>query len=675
MKFANLNWQIGLLLSVTLFTAFVAQASVNQTSKVERGTLLLNYLQDNKQVSQSSPLVSTQVKMQVTGLLARVTLTQQFTNPGEHWANGVYLFPLPENSAVDHLQMQVGERVIIGEIKPKAEAKKVFEQAKRAGKKATLLQQQRANMFTTRIANIAPGESISITLEYQQQVDYRDGRFSLRFPMTITPRYLPAARVEGDFSERGFASQVQINAPMQHEHELPAQLNLQVQLDAGVALDKIESEFHPLVKNRLSDSQYQLHLAQKTAANRDFVLNWWPTLGVQPKAALFSQQHKGEQYGLLMLLPPQPKVVEQPLSREVIFVLDTSGSMQGASILQAKQALVYAINNLTANDSFNLIEFNSHARALWQSAVPADDMSKAEALGFVHGLQADGGTEMRQALQLALQDVDFQNQQNVRQVLFITDGSVGNESELMGYIKANLGRSRLFPIGIGSAPNSYFMAEAARMGKGSFVYIGSTSQVQSKLRPLLDKLQRPVIADLAAQFSQQVETYPQQLGDLYAGEPLLLSFRADTAPDEVKITGKTGQQSWALAVPTQQGAEQAGLNVRWARNKIESMHRAYRLDRSANNQKADLKQAIVDTAMQHHLVSPFTSLVAVEQKISRLEGVKSLDKDIPRARPAGWKSQGVGQLPQTATDAPWLFKMGGLLLGGSLCLLVIARRF
>lgn len=672
MKTASLVIQAGLwLFGAALLLPLSTQASTHTSSDIQRGTLLLSAIEQENINSTSefdSPLLNTQVSMQVSGLLARVTLTQEFHNPGENWVNGRYLFPLPADSAVDQLRMQIGERVIIGEIQPKEAAKQTFERAKRAGKKASLLQQQRPNMFSTRLANIAPGESIRVTIEYQQQVQYRDGKFSLRFPMAITPRYLPGVPVQGEFSASGWvAGSEEITAPLQGADEVPHAVTLTAHIQSGVPVARIVSRYHAIDSALLSNTEFKITLDKQALANKDFVLDWWPEVDAEPKAALFNQHYQGQEYGLLMLLPPQPDVLPDPLPREVIFVLDTSGSMEGQSIIQAKQALTYAIEQLTHNDYFNVIEFNSDAQALWHSARPADAASKASAIAFVRGLQADGGTEMRKALELALYDNDYQNQQQVRQILFITDGSVGNEAQLMQQIEHSLGRSRLFPIGIGSAPNSYFMQEAARVGKGSFVYINDARQVALRLTPFLEKLQRPAIANLHAEFSHPVQAYPDPLGDLYAGEPLLLSFKADAMPDYVKVSGNTGSDTWAIKVPMQKSALQSGLHVRWARNKIADLHRARQLGGDAEQ----LKQAIIDTAMAHHLVSPFTSLVAVEQHVSRPDDAVSADKRIATNRPAGMAH---GQLPQTATLAGWYAQWGWLMLGGALCLLLIAKR-
>ena len=240
----------------------------------------------------------------------------------------------------------------------------------------------------------------------------------------------------------------------------------------GFDIKNISSEFHTISVKKLADGSQQIDLSNDNIANRGFVLNWQPELGAEPQSAHFTQLINGDEYGLIMLLPPmkQPQATPTP-PREVIFVLDTSGSMEGDSIQQAKQALLLAIDKLNSSDTFNIIEFNSYAQNLWHNSSYANPENKQDAKNFVNSLSANGGTEMASALKLALRQAKSNSAEHLRQVVFITDGSVSNEASLMQLIEQRLGDTRLFTVGIGSAPNSYFMTEAAEMGKGTFTYI------------------------------------------------------------------------------------------------------------------------------------------------------------------------------------------------------------
>ncbi|WP_438864621.1 marine proteobacterial sortase target protein [Neptunicella sp.] len=634
---------------------------VNDIQQLQQGSLVLRSAA-NQQQPLLSPLLHTDVHINVTGLVARTTVTQTFRNPDPQWMNGIYVFPLPENAAVDHLSMQVGQRHIVGEIQPKKQARKTYEHAKKQGKKASLIEQQRPNLFTNSIANIGPGEAVKVTIEYQQSLDYRDGKFSLRFPMTITPRYMPGQPIDVNFSATGWAlntDQVpdasRISPPIKAKEETENKLDLQVNINSGFALVNITSEFHPIRIVKQDDQQVQLTLQKSVIANRDFVLHWQPELTDSPQAALFTQQHNGEEYSLLMLMPPQAEHAAPP-PREVIFILDTSGSMAGESIRQAKMALQIAIEQLNPQDSFNLIEFNSQARALWWDPMNASAANKLSAMSFISELTADGGTEMAKALNLAL-DKQYPSHE-LRQVIFITDGSVGNEVALMQLIEQKLGHSRLFTVGIGSAPNSYFMTGAAKAGRGTFSYIGDVSQVRNKMQLLLDKLRFPALTDITLDFSADSEFYPNPISDLYLGEPVIVSFRHPIGLNQLTIAGNRQTTPWSITLPVNQGANAAGLDVVWARNKIGQLTR----DRRHSENREALNQQIEQTAMQHHLVSEFTSLVAVDKTPSAIGQNDAQDKAVPNHLPQGLDAaKMMGQLPQTATPA-LLQIITGLLL-------------
>ncbi|MBL4631029.1 MAG: marine proteobacterial sortase target protein [Paraglaciecola sp.] len=435
-----------------------------------------------------SPVLNTRVDIKVTGIVARTTVTQTFKNAGNHRVDGLYVFPLPEDAALDHLLMTIGERKIEGVIKEKSQARKMYLQAKAQGKRASLVSQQRPNMFSNAIANIGPGETIEVSIEYQQRLNFDQQQYSLRFPMAITPRYMPSATAE--------KPTVQAELSQNPYSQSNTDIELRVNLQAGFEVQDIKSEFHPISVKRQSDGSHHIQLSKGSTTEKDFVLNWRPKLGAAPQSAHFTQQVNGDEYGLVMLLPPAEQVTQTP-PREVIFVLDTSGSMQGDSLKQAKQALLLAIEQLKPADTFNVIEFNSYAQNLWKSPKTADVSNKKDASNFVNSLSANGGTEMESALKLALSRPKINDSTILRQIIFITDGSVSNEESLMQLISSKLGLSRLFTVGIGNAPNSYFMSEAAKMGRGTFTYIGSVDQVQEKMLALLNKLQHPAIPILS----------------------------------------------------------------------------------------------------------------------------------------------------------------------------------
>ena len=647
------------LAGVAMLLAAPAYASQSETKE---GML---YLRARGADPVAAPLLGTEVLFRVSGPVARARVVQTFRNPHDVWYEGLYVFPLPESGAVDALRLVVGSRIVEGEIRERNVAKQAYAQARGAGQRAALLDQERPNIFTTSVANIGPGETVVVELEYQQVVRYDSGRFSLRFPMVVGPRYIPAAPLQ-------VADAIRITPPVMRpgtEGERTNPVAIQVMLDAGVPLAAVESLHHRIEVKAPSESRREIVLAGgSTPANRDFELAWSPRAAALPQAAWFTEEKDGKHYGLLMLLPPAaPRTARLP--REVIFVLDTSGSMGGASIRQAKEALELALARLQPQDRFNVIEFNSFAHALFDAARPADPDNLRAATRWVRALDARGGTEMASALHLALDGAD--DPEHVRQVIFLTDGAVGNEEHLFGLIRARLGGSRLFTIGIGSAPNSHFMTKAAQLGRGTFTYIGRVDEVRSRMGELFAKLETPVLKAVQVHWPAggAVEAWPTRLPDLYAGEPVVLVARLDRLEGEVRLEGELNGTAWETRMPLAHHANAEGLGAVWAREKVGALIDSLR----EGAPEAEVRARVIALAEAHRLVTKYTSFVAIDKTPARAPEEALKLAEVPTLFPEGWDYAKVyGELPRGATDSRLALLLGTLaiLLG-----LVAMRRF
>lgn len=596
--------------------------------------------------------------IQVTGLVAQVHLEQTFRNDSSEWVAGEYLFPLPENAAVTRLKLVIGERVILGEVREKAEARELFQRAAATGHKASLVEQRRPNLFSNRVANIGPGETVSVSLDYVQRVAYRDGQFSLRFPMTVTPRYSPRGHA-------GAAEVWQFLHPQAATPSEPIQpIRLSAEINLGLPLAAVESPHHPLAVTR-QGGVYRLAPARGAVPmNRDFVLRWRPQAGAEPLAAVFHERIGSEEYALLMVLPPGTAQAAAPMPRELVFVIDTSGSMGGSSINQARSSLDFALRQLKPGDRFNIVEFNSSARQLFRAAREATPHNLARALEFVRHLDAGGGTEMRDALELALPLPLPDSEERLRQVVFITDGAVGNEVELFREIQQRLGASRLFTVGIGSAPNSWFMRKAAELGQGDATFVGDVLEVQEQMEALFTRLGQTVVADFEVDWPVPVETYPARIPDLYPGEPLLISARSDQSfqGSALTVRGRAGTESWQrelMFAPPAAGLEAAysGIGTVWARARIGALMDEKVLGRD----EAEVRSAVLPVALKHQLLSPYTSFVAIEQQPSRPQESALENHPLPNLRPHGQSPQSYAY-PRTATPARLQLLLGTILL-------------
>jgi Ca-activated chloride channel family protein len=636
--------------------AFAAAATARQ--RVTEGTLLVRTAET---APSAAPMLKTDVDLRVTGPIARATVRQEFANPGQQWAEGVYVFPLPEDAAVDHLRMWVGNRVIEGMIRERAQAKAEYEQAKKDGKRASLVEQERPNIFTTSVANIPPGGTIAIEIEYQQPLRWDDGRYRLRFPMVVGPRYIPGA----DTDQVPDASR--ITPPVIHPSQGPINpVTLRVTLAPGAPLATLDSPYHRIRTTPRTDGTYEVELTGPVPADRDFELVWEPVAGAAPAAVVFTEGRPDGVYALLMVTPPRA-AAQRRTPREVVLVIDNSGSMAGASIQQAKAALQLALARLGPADTFNVIRFNHTTSWLFESPQPATPDNQRAASRWVDALRAEGGTEMLAALQRAL--AGGESDGRLRQVVFLTDGAVGNEDALFATIRERLGDRRLFTVGIGSAPNSHFMRQAARHGRGTFTYIGSVTEVRETMEALFRKLETPALTDLTLDLPgvAGADVVPQPIPDLYIGEPVVVALRAGTLPARAVLRGRVGDTAWEHDVPVMETSERAGVSVHWAREKIGVL-----LDARRAAADADVRKAVIALALAHHLVSPYTSLVAVDVTPARPADAALGSHAMPTNLPHGWSHEAVFGLGQGATPATLHAMLGvaALLLALTLCVLL-----
>ncbi len=667
------------------------------------------------------------VDLSVSGPTMRARVTQIFRNPTNDWVEATYMYPLPQGGAVDTLKLVIGDRVVVGDIKERAQARAIYEQAKQAGQKAALTEQQRPNIFTNAVANIGPGETVLVQIEYQEPVHQNGSDFSLRIPMVVGPRYNPAPIVQTvDLRQDGGGWGTAASDPVPDRDRItqpvldPAKhapvnpTTITVRLQAGFPLGDVTSQHHRVKIDSPDSATRVITLADGAVpADRDFELSWKPAAETTPSVGLFREQLGKSDYLLAYVTPPAATAEQKPMPREVIFVIDNSGSMGGTSITQAKASLTSALGRLQPTDRFNVIRFDHTMDMLFPSSVPADSQHINNATSYVGGLEAKGGTEMVPAMRAALADDTNADGSTLRQVVFLTDGAIGNEQQLFDTITALRGRSRIFMVGIGSAPNTFLMTRAAELGRGTFTHIGSTAQVETRMRDLFAKLENPVVTGLTASFSEaKADVTPNALPDLYRGEPLVLAARLDKLAGSVTIKGRIGDQPWTVTLPLDRAAEGKGLSKVWARRMIDDAEVA----RTLNKLKpADADSAILSLALEHQLVTRLTSLVAIDKTPSRPAGEPLRLSDLPANLPAGWdfakvfgerpqlprppaerraetdgkpvqiatakRPQPVQiaqpatvQLPKTATDAELKMMLGLVLLSLSLLLVMVRHR-
>ncbi len=588
----------------------------------------------------AAPRVATDIQADVTGSIVRVRATQRFVNPTDQWVEATYVWPADPGAAIDMLRMMVGDRFIEGEIQEKGQARRNYEAARDEGRRAGLVAQSRPNVFSTAVANLGPGETAVVQIAYQQTAALQDGEWRLRIPTVVAPRFdvdAPPA-LQTVTHERGPDSrpvaQPAVVDPALTTDALISPLMVEVALKPGFTPAEVRSSYHVAEIEPLGES-WIVRLPGFREADRDFELTW-SAADEGTVAELFHETTEAGVHYLVQVNPGAVRDEGEAPPRDLIIVQDVSGSMQGASIRQAKAALERALDALRPQDRFNIIAFSNGLEPFALSPLEASPEAIKAARAFVRNLQAGGGTVMAPALREAFDLTDTSSQDRLAQIVFVTDGAVGNEAGLFSLISERLGDARLFAVGIGSAPNAHFIKGASEMGRGAAVTIGDVSQVSARMDDLLAKLSVPVLTDLVLEGAEGGALFPVHLPDLYAGEPIAFSLRFDEPPQgALTLSGRrTDGAPWRTEMTFGDAEDGSGVAKLWARRKIADLESA-KLRRARSATAVD--EGVLDTALAYGLVSRRTSLVAVERGEIARPGDEALAQvQAPNALPAGW---------------------------------------
>lgn len=622
---------IALSAAAPMMTAAAAPSSAaGPADSIDSGTLLLR----GPGIATALPAVrlGTDMAVTVSGSIARVRVTQAFRNTSERWMEATYLYPLPDDGAVDSLKMVVGQRVIVGHVERREQARATYDAARKSGRKAGLVEQQRANMFTNRVANVGPGETVVIAIEYQAPVRQTSGVFALRLPLVVAPRYVPA-RALGSAAGAADAAAVTSSPILDPKLGPINPVTITVQLDPGFAPANVISRYHRVAITGTGERR-TIRLVGPVTADRDFELDW-RSAAADPTVGLFRSRVGGQDYVMATIVPPADtaKLVVPP--REMVFVIDNSGSMGGSSMDEAKASLVHALATLRPADSFNVIRFDDTMTQFFPRSVPATADRIAAATRYAKGLEAAGGTEMLPALKAALADAAATGDAStVRQIVFLTDGAISDEAEMLATLAQDGGRSHVFLVGIGSAPNNFLMSRMASVGRGTYTNIGSTDEVAVRMSALLEILRHPAVQNLTVSVDgAAIALTPRQLPDLYLGEPLVLLGRGSATGGRMTVSGRIGTRRWSRTIELADAVPSAAVDKLWARRRVDEVETERTLGSIAGD-AAD--EAIALLGLEHAIVTSQTSLVAVDDTRSRPAGVLLTPEDLPIALPAGW---------------------------------------
>ncbi|HEY3102396.1 MAG TPA: VIT and VWA domain-containing protein [Pyrinomonadaceae bacterium] len=615
-------------------------ASAQSESKITQGTLQV--VDPNGQARAICPLKHTDVKAQISGFLSRVTVTQEFENPFKEKIEAVYTFPLPQNAAVDDMTMLVGDRTVRGKMLRREEAQAVYEAAKNNGQTASLLEQERPNIFTQSVANILPGEQIKITISYVETLKYEDGSYEFVFPMVVGPRYVPgnATGAQGngfapDTDRVPDASRITPQPPpagMRAGHDI----SMDVTLDAGVPIDALNAKTHEVVVERPDDRRARLTLKdQATIPNKDFILRY-DVAGKKINDALLTHSTGHSGFFTLILQPPERVTVEDVTPKELVFVLDTSGSMSGFPIEKAKETMKLALDNLYPYDTFNLITFSGDEHILFPEPVPATKENLAKAQAFLETRQGGGGTEMMKAIKASMDPTDKQD--HVRIVCFMTDGYVGNDMEIIGEVQKHP-NARVFAFGIGGSVNRFLLDGMAKYGRGEVEYVGLNDDGSVAAKRFHERVRNPLLTDIAIDWNGMPvsDVYPKTIPDLFSAKPVILTGRyAGDGRGVIRLKGKMSGRDFVREIPVDfSSTEQRDvLATLWARTRVDDLMSQDFNGAQQGTMKEDVKQAITQLGLDYRLMTQFTSFVAIEEMIVT-DGGQPRRIDVPVEVPEG----------------------------------------
>jgi Ca-activated chloride channel family protein len=574
------------------------------------------------------PLKHTDVKAEISGFISRVVVTQQFENPFKEKIEAVYVFPLPQNAAVDDMTMIIGERTVRGKILTREEARLVYDEAKSSGKVASLLDQERPNIFTQSVANILPGEQVKITISYVETLNYSNGAYEFVFPMVVGPRYVPAG-----VPDRSRIPSKTLPPQTRSGHDI----SLQVALDAGLIIDNLSSTTHPVDIQRPDPHSATLRLKDNaTIPNKDFILRYDVSTQAIQDAVLTHRSEKGG-FFTMILQPPERVTVADVTPKELVFVLDTSGSMEGFPIEKAKETMKLALDHLNPSDTFNLITFAGDTSILFPEPVPATSANLRKARAFLSSRTGEGGTEMMKAIQAALEPSD--DQSHVRIVCFMTDGYVGNDMEIIAEVQKH-SNARVFAFGIGEAVNRFLLDNMAKAGRGEVEYVGLNDDGSAAARRFHERVRNPLLTDISIDWSglPVADVYPQRIPDLFSAGPVVVTGRY-TGPGRatIRLKGKMAGNDFVREIPVELPETMASHDVLaslWARARIDDLMGHDLKGLQTGVMREDLKDAITQLGIEFRLMTQFTSFVAVEEMIVT-DGGQPRRVDVPIDSPEG----------------------------------------
>jgi Ca-activated chloride channel homolog len=604
------------------------------------------------------PLESTKADVHITGVIANVVVTQTYRNDGDRTISARYVFPASTRAAVYGMKMKVGSRVIEAKIKEREEARKEYEEAKAAGKTASLLEQDRPNVFSMNVANILPKDRIDVVLSYTELLVPTDGVYELVYPTVVGPRYA------SETLDKSAADNKFVASPYQRAGDTPTYaFDINVSVAAGMKIQQLDSPSHT-IKTALNNTNATVSLVNGSATgNKDFVLRY-RLAGSDIQSGLLLFPGAKENFFLMMVQPPHRPTLEQIPAREYVFIIDVSGSMAGFPLDTTKTLMRDLLGKLRPTDRFNVLLFAGGSALFADKSVDADKDKINDAIAFIDRETGGGGTELLPALERAMK-LPAVDKNVSRSFVVVTDGYISEETAMFDHVRKHLGEANVFAFGIGSGVNRFLIDGIAKAGQGEPFVVLDQSKAADSAAKFRAYVEQPVLTQVKVAFDgfSTYDVQPQVLPDVFANRPVVVFGKYKGTPSgKITLTGVSGRGRFVNTIDASMvapDAKNSALSYLWARAKISELSDFYQGD--AN------KAAVVKLGLEYNLLTKFTSFIAVQQIVRTDAG--STDVDQPLPMPAGVTDQAVGM--EVGAEPP-LFLL--LALVGLGALLAMTRR-
>ncbi|MEH1975772.1 MAG: VIT domain-containing protein [Nostoc sp.] len=587
------------------------------------------------------PLKYTEVLAKIAGNLSRVDVIQSFENPFTQPLEAVYIFPLPDEAAVDDMEIKIGDRIIKGNIKKREEAVAIYEKAKQEGRTAGLLEQERDNIFTQSLANIKPGEQIDVTIRYTESLKFEAGNYEFVFPMVVGPRYIPGTPIDasGDTDQVPDASRITppvVSEGTRSRHNI----NVTVEIDAGLPISEVRSPSHQL-KIEHSGQIVRIQLAgEDTIPNKDLILRYQVS-GKETQSTVLSQTDDRGGHFAIYLIPALEYSTDEIVPKDVVFLVDTSGSQSGDPLQKCQELMRRFINGLNPNDTFTIIDFSDRVRQLSPKPLPNTAENRAKAIAYINNLQADGSTEMLSGIRTA---INFPTPVGrLRSVVLLTDGYIGNENEILAEVQQHLQpANRLYSFGAGSSVNRFLLNRIAEIGRGISRIIRHDEPTEEVAEKFYRQINNPVLTNIQISWQGDTESpviYPAIAPDLFCEQPLVLFGRKqDRVSGNLQISGIAASDKHYEKTFNLKFEETGNLAVAqlWGRACIKDLMNQM----VSFETKADV-EAVTETALTYQLLSQYTAFVAVSDDVRVEPGNEYLSMQVPVEMPEAVSYQGV----------------------------------